>query len=64
MVDYEGNEVEVSNLLADDNFATDDLQLDSISEITTTNYSVGKIETINGELTNDTLSAVYKYTDK
>ena len=31
----------------EDNFISDDTQLDSITEITTTNYSVGKIETSN-----------------
>ena len=67
--DSEGNKVssnsEISKLIEDDNFVNDTAQIDSITEITDTNYSVGKItDTANvGNFTNDTLSAVYAYSN-
>ncbi|MBR5914543.1 MAG: hypothetical protein IKZ58_09305 [Selenomonadaceae bacterium] len=72
IVDYEGNEIgseidsEISYLIEDDNLITNDAKIDSITEITDTNYSVGKVEDAAnyGKLTNDTLSTVYAYSDK
>ncbi|MBR5912747.1 MAG: hypothetical protein IKZ58_00035, partial [Selenomonadaceae bacterium] len=69
IVDSEGNRVsnsEISKLIEDDNFVNDTAQIDSITEITDTNYSAGKItdSASYDNLTNDTLATVYTYTDK
>lgn len=52
------------DLFADDNFIGGDAQIADISEITATNYSVGKVETGTVELAQDTLGAALAYSQE
>ena len=54
---------QADGLFADDNFI-DGTTIDDVSEITATNYSVGKVETGTVELEQDTLSAAMAYSQE
>ena len=70
VVNYEGKGIDISSeisyLIEDDNFLTNDAQISEITGISDTNYSAGKIEdsASYANLTNDTLAAAYTYSDK
>ena len=54
---------QADGLFADDNFIGG-TTIDDVSEITATNYSVGKLETGTVELEQDTLSAALAYSQE
>ena len=51
-------------ILYDNNFITDEFEIDEISEVTETNYSLGKIEYNNNEFVNDFIVSASSFDEK
>ncbi|MBR5912741.1 MAG: hypothetical protein IKZ58_00005, partial [Selenomonadaceae bacterium] len=56
----------ISGLLYDDNFVTDTVQLDSVTEIKDTNYAVGKVTSLTSDdvFAQDSLPVAISYDKK